>query len=327
MNSLEQLVLKYPDKPWNWIELSSNRSVTWNLVQKLSNKPWDWINLASNPGISWRTLFANLDKFSMKWVSANPNVTADVVKSYKLRWDRDGLSMNSNITADDLVDMGFYIDYTKPENYSIYMESFDGESLRDYESIWRNLSETTTTDMVNKYRDKSWNFDIMSRNPKVVATRVTDYKKEKWDWHSLSENPSIIPEDIDIEDPWIWDDLSQNKAITWEFIQEHPYFPWSYCFMGCNPNITMKIVEDNPEHVWVFFDTNPNITLEFVETRGVCCYSLLSGNLGITLDEILSLDRDWDWAEISKRSDLTFDIVDSNIDLPWDFDAMSQNPM
>ena len=31
-----------PDKPWDWYGLSSNSSITWEIVEANPDKPWDW---------------------------------------------------------------------------------------------------------------------------------------------------------------------------------------------------------------------------------------------------------------------------------------------
>ena len=35
-------VEKYPNKPWNWYEISSNPNITMEFVEKYPDKPWNW---------------------------------------------------------------------------------------------------------------------------------------------------------------------------------------------------------------------------------------------------------------------------------------------
>ena len=43
-NTLEKLIEKYPNKPWNWGKwgLSKNPSITLEFIEKHIDKPWDW---------------------------------------------------------------------------------------------------------------------------------------------------------------------------------------------------------------------------------------------------------------------------------------------
>jgi hypothetical protein len=64
MNTLQLLIEKYPDKPWDWRTLSSNPSITPEFIEKYSDKPWDWgINgLSRNPVITLEFIEKHIDK-------------------------------------------------------------------------------------------------------------------------------------------------------------------------------------------------------------------------------------------------------------------------
>ena len=36
------LIEKYPDKPWEWIYISKNPNITWDVIENNPDKPWDW---------------------------------------------------------------------------------------------------------------------------------------------------------------------------------------------------------------------------------------------------------------------------------------------
>ena len=46
MNTLQKLINKYPDKPWDWGWLSENPNITPEFVEKYPNKPWNWTELS-----------------------------------------------------------------------------------------------------------------------------------------------------------------------------------------------------------------------------------------------------------------------------------------
>ena len=69
-----------PDKDWNWTNLSSNPSITWEIVKQNPDKNWDWEYLCKNVNITWEIISDNLDK-KLNWVnlSSNPNITWKIV--------------------------------------------------------------------------------------------------------------------------------------------------------------------------------------------------------------------------------------------------------
>lgn len=60
--------------------------------------------------------------------------------------------------------------------------------------------------------------------------------------------------------------LSRHPSITWEFVKEHPDFPWKYGELPKNPNITLEHMREKPEKSWniTAFSSNPNIDITFV---------------------------------------------------------------
>ena len=62
-----EIIEKYPDKPWDWNEISEN--ITMDIIEKYSDKPWNW-----------------------KCVLKNPNFTFEMIEKYPnedWNWDND----------------------------------------------------------------------------------------------------------------------------------------------------------------------------------------------------------------------------------------------
>ena len=65
MNSITYLLEKYPNKDWNWWNLSRNSNITMEIIEKFPDKPWKW-----------------------ELVSSNPNLTMDIIEKYPDKpWD------------------------------------------------------------------------------------------------------------------------------------------------------------------------------------------------------------------------------------------------
>ena len=55
-------MLKFPEKPWNWNNLSRNKSITFQDVLEHPEKPWDWSTLCGNKSIDFQDVLKHLDK-------------------------------------------------------------------------------------------------------------------------------------------------------------------------------------------------------------------------------------------------------------------------
>jgi hypothetical protein len=62
MTLLEQLIEEFPNKPWNWIKLCFNSSISFDFIKSHPNLPW-----------------------VPKMVTLNPNVNDEVIKNMPLR--------------------------------------------------------------------------------------------------------------------------------------------------------------------------------------------------------------------------------------------------
>jgi hypothetical protein len=43
MNELPKILIKYPDKPWDWDYLSFNPNITMEFIEKYPDKHWNWV--------------------------------------------------------------------------------------------------------------------------------------------------------------------------------------------------------------------------------------------------------------------------------------------
>ena len=42
-----------PYKDWNWMKLSSNPNITWEIIKNNPTKQWNWNAISLNPNITW----------------------------------------------------------------------------------------------------------------------------------------------------------------------------------------------------------------------------------------------------------------------------------
>ena len=82
----------FPDKPWDWKNLSWNPSITWKDVLEHPDKPWNWKGLTSiifldvleHPDKPWNTRLKHPDKpWNWTALSWNPSITfQDVLEQH-----------------------------------------------------------------------------------------------------------------------------------------------------------------------------------------------------------------------------------------------------
>ena len=68
LTPLENLLLKYPKKPWDWYGISRNPSLTMGFLgNNLEKYPWNWCGISRNPNLTMEFLENNLEKYPWDW--------------------------------------------------------------------------------------------------------------------------------------------------------------------------------------------------------------------------------------------------------------------
>ena len=83
-----------------------------------------------------------------------------ISKNINLRWDREMISINQNVTIDFL--------------------------LQNINKNWKWLSANPNISMKNIEENLKWNWDYLSRNPNITTDFVRNIDKN-WDYKRLSD--------------------------------------------------------------------------------------------------------------------------------------------
>ena len=112
--------------------------------------------------------------------------------------------------------------------------------------------DNTLVKLLEKFPDKPWYFDQLSRNSSITFETVLANPDKPWDWLGLSWNPSITFNNVlaHPDKPWDWYFLSRNSSITFENVLEHPDKPWNWKLLSQNPSITFENVLEHPDKPW-----------------------------------------------------------------------------
>lgn len=288
-NALTFLLNKYPDKNWDWFELSKNSNITkefidnnlhfpwdWKLgvssnrnvdiefIEKHNNKKWSWLLLSKHIKFNQQTLIKYKDKLNFCKLSLNPNLTLDLVlDNNDLHWNYHNLLLNPIMTVD------FFLKYEKKLFNNIYFPT-----------------------------------NLLSMNPEITINelnRINIIKRLSWNWDLISK---------------------YNKNITFDYYENHICKElFSLKYLSKKKNITMKIIEDNPsiQWDWKYISINPNINIDFITKNDDKFIYLnwleLSKNKGITIKDIDNYNYSWNWNGISMNPNITIDFIQKNINL------------
>jgi hypothetical protein len=110
---LEYLLMKYPEKSWNWGRycLSKNSAITPGIVEYFKEKPWDYRSdgLSSNSSITEQFILKHCDQFqecSKDGLSRNSAISLEFIQEHpemKWFWGNYGISQNPRITPEFIV--------------------------------------------------------------------------------------------------------------------------------------------------------------------------------------------------------------------------------
>ncbi len=301
MTVLEDLVLRYRNKPWNWGLLSMNPAISLAFISEHNDWPWVNVNVSRNPSITemdilsrlypldYSGLFSNTNlgfkffkdnfidcKYAMRidWssLSANPAITTfDVLHHPYYPWDDKFLSSNPNISSAFILNEG-----SKRFWFAPSVSANPGITKRDIvKSTLRSLFE--------------WDYTNLSINPNLPLAYVNDNMDKPWNWFEISKVASMT--DIERYYNFNWDSvgLSMNKGISMDYIFDRSNIAWDKQRVMINSAISIDDVMDNLDWFCIHIHdvkkilcTNPNITQDWIDSNvEYVDWDRLSGNAPI----------------------------------------------
>ncbi len=253
-DELMWLLYLFPNKKWDWNKVHRNpnfypdRLTEFGIEHKLN-----YFELGLNPNLTIEFLKArSLENWNWEDVSANSVFTADdILDNKQLKWDRMGLSRNTNFNMKILEwlekkkSLKSDIDAAQPDYYNE-----NDHSIRALE--WCNNKEQTEDflkniigskglspkDLINrmegKLTEKGFNIflKMLSRNPGLTLDEVLKYPEGDWDWVELSSRLKLTPKDLEKFPKIEFWGLSGNEKFPLSYIIEHPSERW-YWDMVC----------------------------------------------------------------------------------------------
>ena len=82
-------------------------------------------------------------------------------------------------------------------------------------------------EIIEKYPNKPWDWNSISRNPNITMMMIEKYPNKPWNWECISMNPNLTIEMIEKypNKNWDWVDISNNPNITYYSITNQSHKP------------------------------------------------------------------------------------------------------
>jgi hypothetical protein len=296
---LENLFLQYPDnKDWNHAFLAMNPNISLDFIEKYIDKE-EIKYTAINPNITRDFMEKHPEVFSVKGgLDFNIALTLDDYLFIGGKTEYTGKNKNIDIFYKILTREKYNLE--KP---NIFWEIIIDNVTEKWD--WDILSSHPLLDWDSVKNIKKLKWSRLSKNRNITWEIVRDNPDKPWDWEALSQNPNITWEIVrdNGDKPWDWLLLSANPNITWDILQEdlyknleyrnidsdsdsgydsdfgfgdHKKVPekldniyrgkWEFYGLTINPNITIDIIESNPDLPWRLgclgsLSQNPNLNL------------------------------------------------------------------
>lgn len=270
-NTLQELLLTFPDQDWCWWNISCNPNIDIQFVKKNLHFPWDWTGLSQNTNITENDINKNI-RLPWDWgtygISKNLNISSDfVLKNLNKPWDWNIINER---TCENV--LGQIYNYSRcligSDNYEedtdVISEIDENEILQNFDKFdnidWSEASRSryVSQEFIEKCLTFPWDWDWygLSRNPNIQEDFIKKYINKNWNWEMLSKNTNIRFDFIfeNLDKSWNWGNLSRSPYINEEVIErgEKLGITWIWDCWGLsnNPNVTTRLVKKYLNKNW-----------------------------------------------------------------------------
>jgi len=112
-----------------------------------------------------------------------------------------------------------------------------------------------------------WDWYQISFKPNISLKDIKNNKKLPWNWNALSNNPNITLDFVkkNLKKNWEWKTLSDHPNITVDDILSNPELDWEWMNVARNPNVNTKNISQLYYYIDELDDLNPNLTMKYIE--------------------------------------------------------------
>lgn len=177
-------------KIWDWIEISKNPTVTYDIIKRNKDLPWNFVAFLSNPNINYKIV--NTDLYNMSDIKRtiyklgqNLSITWDDILNKNTRIDWAELGSRPDITIDIIKDLI----KTFGDKFNENMIDFGAlaENPRFTFSMLLEADEIFSSVDINQKLIAD-HMDALSYNPHLTVNIVRDNYDLEWDFDAMSTN-------------------------------------------------------------------------------------------------------------------------------------------
>lgn len=185
------------------------------------------------------------------------------------------------------------------------------------------------THLIKAFPDKNWDWYLITSNPNSTLKLLLQNIEKGLDLYSLSNDERVTIEFI-LDHPeieWVWYAVSQNNNVKLKHVLENRNLPWNVDGLLLNRNIKIKeICRIMPVDEFYLDQTIQEIIDshgDYIETDVL---SYIMDRSDFTIDIVLNnINLEWNWCAISAHRNITWNIIVKNINLPWEWSFVSSN--
>jgi hypothetical protein len=185
--------------------------------------------------------------------------------------------------------------------------------------------------LFEKYKDKNWNKDELSKNPNIPIEYILNHSEINWNYDNVLMHPHCNQEYFDIlvnkynanPKKYIY-----NKNLDFNIILQNNNVKWDYNYLSQHPKITLKMIEDYNELPWNFLwlSCNPNLNIDFIKNNDTSKFDFDSLTMFMDINDILNNSQlPWVYDLLSYNSNLTFNILKSFKNIVFDYESILEN--
>ncbi len=192
-NTTEEIVLKYPNKPWNIYGLASNIDIDCkNIISQIGKlHNWDYDTIINDRKLKYNLLNRILDA-GYEWSELHNNISTEFILEHpRAAYNWKTILNNSKIPRDIII------------------------NNPDINWNWAQISKTMPINFILEYPNNPWDWSMISLNKNIMMNDIRNNLDLSWDWINISKNPNLTATMVldHLDKLWDWNWLKYSDII------------------------------------------------------------------------------------------------------------------
>jgi len=237
-----------PESPWDWFNLHKNINFTFEWVNQFPDKGWNWMELTRKMECICQLIQYKDKPLDWEYLTLSNDFDIELImKTAFLPWHFGSLFF-TNIRELELLYIRQFIQaYNEPESWDDHSQHIQWSYVKNNLDLPWNIREIR--------------FDVDSFLPTDVDI-ITRTPHIDWDYCQLSGivHADIIMQNKNLW-WWNWSFVSGNQTLELRHVEMNPEIPWDYDFAPINPDLNKWIAANCIKTQWKKSVTDPSYLL------------------------------------------------------------------